>query len=294
VYFCIYPDGVKFPEHEIRNAAAGAHSVQKRKDSAGKTTTTQSSEQNTTSTSMSPTVFFQHWENACYVAAAGSVVLILVAIVLFKYCKRRNSCSKFIYTVEVRPVSRTTTPVQNEVQNTPIFCDTDVFQFPSREQRSETSETVETDVDEPTDVEGNSEDEYCYPENIDGEYETMNPVNPRQASGEYAYAYDHANINAGFSMNTFSRKRPTDGVEDDYEYPQNSRSSSDNEYRYAYDWLDSGARVAALSASERVQAHTSHDKDEDNDNFYENDQTLLQNSVEKENEIVPLEYVTVA
>jgi hypothetical protein len=95
-------------------------------------------------------------------------------------------------------------------------------------------------------------------------------------------------------MNTFSRKRPTDGVEDDYEYPQNSRSSSDNEYRYAYDWLDSGARVAALSASERVQAHTSHDKDEDNDNFYENDQTLLQNSVEKENEIVPLEYVTVA
>ncbi|CAB4014935.1 Hypothetical predicted protein [Paramuricea clavata] len=291
VYFCIYPDCVKFPEQEIRNA--GAHSVQKRG------VTAQPSEQSTNHTSTmkttqsSPTTFFQHCKNACYVvAAAGLAVLILVAIVLFKYCKRGNSCSKFIYTVEVRPTSLTTTPVQYKVQNSPIFCDADVFQFPSREQRSEISETVETDVDEPTNVEGNSEDEYCYPENIDDEYETMNPGNPPQVSGEYAYAYDRANINAGFSMNTFPRKRPTDGVEDDDECPQNSRSSSDNEYVYAYDWLDPDARVAALSANEPVLPYICLDKREVDDNCYENDQTLLQNSLEKE--IVPLEYVTVA
>ena len=258
------------------------------------TITPQPAGQNTSGTSapMIPTKFF------------SLVVFILcpiVAVVLFKYCKRKNSDGNVTQTVEVRPVSSTSTLGQCEVQTVSphVYCEVDIFQFPSREQLSETAETVETDVDEPADVEGNSEDEYYYPENIDDEYETMNPVNPRQASGEYACAYDHVNINAGY-MNTFPCKRPTSGVEDDdYEYPQNRRSSSDNEYRYAYDWLDSGARVAALSASERVQAHTSHDKDEDNDNFYENYQTLSHQTLsqeslhENENETVPLEYVAV-
>ncbi|CAB3992018.1 Hypothetical predicted protein [Paramuricea clavata] len=219
----------------------------------------------------------------------------IVALVLFKYCKRKNSDGKVTQTVEVRPVSATSS--QCEVQTvSPLYCEVDIFQFPSREQ---TSETVETDIDEPADVEGNLADEYYYPENIDDEYETMNPINPRQASGEYACAYDHVNINAGY-MNAFPCKRPTSGVEDDdYEYPQNRRSSSDNEYRYAYDWLDPDARVAALSACEPVQAHTSHDKDEVNDNFYENYQTLSHQTLsreslhENENETVPLEYVAV-
>ena len=286
------------------------------------TATTQSTEQSTSHTSSTPNTafmtlksFFGHWENACYVAAGGLVLILgIVAIVLCKCRKRKNSginltptveirsvvsptstlgesevesiklTTELTHTVEVRSVSPTPAPGSNEVQlNSPIYCETDTFQFLSSQPRAETNETVEAEVSEPTDVESNSEDEYCRPENIEDVYEAMNPVVPPQVSGVYAYAYDHVNINASY-VNTFPHQQKTSGVEDDdYEYPQNRRSSSDNEYRYAYDWLDPGARVAALSASEPVE----------DENYYENCQTLLQTDLEKENEIVPLEYVAV-
>ncbi|CAB3992017.1 Hypothetical predicted protein [Paramuricea clavata] len=282
------------------------------------TTTTQPTEQSTSHTSSTPNTafmtlkdFFGHWKNACYVAVGGLVLILAIVVVLCKCRKRKNSgintveirsvvsptstlgesevesiklTTELTHTVEVRSVSPTPTPVSNEVQlNSPIYCETDTFQFPSSQPRGETNETVEAEVSEPTDVENNSEDEYCCPENIEDEYETMNSVVPPQASGVYAYAYDHVNINASY-VNTFPHQQQTSGVEDDdYEYPQNRRSSSDNEYRYAYDWLDPGARVAALSASEPVE----------DENYYENCQTLLQNNLEKENEIVTLEYVAV-
>jgi hypothetical protein len=210
-------------------------------------------------------------------------LLLLGCIVAVVCCKRRNSCSKLTYTVEVRPG-------QDEVQDSPIFCEVDIFQFSSSEPRSETDETVDTQVDEPTHVESNSEDEYCYPEIIENEYETMNPP---QASAEYAYAYSHVNVNAGF-MNTFPRRRPTNGVEDDCEYPLKSRSFSDNEYGYAYDWRNPGFREDILSSCESVEGYTPLDKDKvQDDNFYGRSyQSLSRENREKKSETAPLEYVT--
>lgn len=218
-------------------------------------------------------LFFDDWAHTLLVVLSlllGSIF----TVVLFKYCRRkisRGSTSFPNCIVEVRPVSPTSTPGQNERQKSPIYCEADTFQFSSKEPK----------VIEPTDVESNSKDENCYPENI--EYETMNPP---QASAEYVYAYGHVNINAGYMNTPLSRKRPTNGVEDDYEYPQNRSSSSDNEYCYVHDWLDPGARMAALSSSES-------DKDKVDDIVDENDQTLWRERLGNSPEPVPLQYVTV-
>ena len=238
--------------------------------------TTQATAQPTTGSSISTPsdpAFFDDWAHILLVVLfllLGSII----TVVLFKYCRRkisRGSTSFPNYIVEVRPVSPTSTPGQNDRQKSPIYCEADTFQFSSKEPK----------VIEPTDVESNSKDENCYPENI--EYETMNPP---QASAEYVYAYGHVNMNAGYMNTPLSRKRPTNGVEDDYEYPQNRNSSSDNEYCYVHDWLDPGVRVAALSASES-------DKDKVDDIVDENDQTLWRKRLGNSPEPVALQYVTV-
>jgi hypothetical protein len=243
--------------------------------------------------------FFDDWAHVLLVVLLSLLFGSIFTVVLFKYCKRKITGNIQTYTVEV--------PLGQNERRSLLYCEVDIVQFSSSEARSETAETVDTEV-EPTHVESNSEDEYCYPENIEDAYETVNPVNPRQASGEYACAYNEdayetmtppqasrectcayvedvyetmnppqafLNINAG--NNTFPRVRPANGV---YEKLQNSRSSSDNKYRYAYDWLDPGARVATLSSSEPVLA--SLGKDEVDDNFYENYQTLSRECLTKD------------
>ena len=292
VRFCIYPDGAKFLEQEIKNA--GAHSVQESDIMTINSTitptsipikTTQSTGQSTTNlsniaTTSVTTNFFNGWANRLLVATGALLLLLgsIFSVVLFKYCKMKKSGSVPNYTI-----SPTHTLEQNQVQNSPVYCEADIIHFPSRKQHPETTETVEIEVDEPEDFESVSEHEYCYPE----------AVNPLQASGEYACSYDHLNINADY-VNTFPCERPTNGVEDDdYEYPQNRRSSSDNEYRYAYDWLDPGARVATLRSRESLQGYTPLDKDKVGNNCYGNYQTLSRVSHGKENETVPLEYLTV-
>ncbi|CAB4014937.1 Hypothetical predicted protein [Paramuricea clavata] len=241
---------------------------------------TQTTSISTSSTRPPNDQYFDDWAHALLVAVLLLLVIIFT-VLLIKYCRRKisraSTCTPS-YIVEVRSDSPTSTPGQNEVQNSPLYYEADTFQFSSKEPK----------VIEPTDVESNSKDENCCPENI--EYETMNPP---QASAEYVYAYGHVNINAGYMNTPLSRKRPTNGVEDDYEYPQNRRSSSDNEYRYAYDWLDPDARVAALSANEPVLASHGKDKVDDNDTVCENDETLSGERLGNSPEPVPLQYVTV-
>ncbi len=269
-----------------------ARSTSERDTTEPSSTSTRVKTANTTKSSL--TEFFEHWPNTCYVATGGLVLIfvsVVVLVLLFRYCKRKKLGSKpNNCTVDVEPISPITTPYQSEVGSvSPVYCETDIFQFPSDETRSENAETVEAEVDEHFD---NSEDEYCCPEDIEDVYETMNPVNLPEASGEYASAYDHINVNAGY-INTFPFKQPMNGIEDDYEYPQTSRSSSDNEYRYAYDWRNPGFSETTLSSTDPVQGYTPLDKDEADDNFYVNYQTLSRESLEKENEAVPLEYVTI-
>ena len=262
-----------------------------------------------------PTNFFDDWAHGLLVAA-GALIVLLVSIFTaktFKYRKRRTSGRNVSCALELRPVSPTPKLGQNEVQNS--LYEADTFQSPSRDCESETSEIVETEVDRSTaDVECNSDDEYCYPDSIEVKYENMIPVDPLEASGEYARAYDHTNINTGY-MNEDGYEVPRD-----YDYPQNTRDCQDSGFKEAtlsssepvsplnkdkvddtgymneddyevphdheypqntQDWRDSGFKEATLSSSEPV---TPLNKDNVDDNFYENNQILLRESLENENE----------
>ncbi|CAB3991650.1 Hypothetical predicted protein [Paramuricea clavata] len=326
VYFCFYSDVVKFLEQEMRNA--GAHSVQTndvamKQDSLVNLKKTPESKtmprlirslSNSTSSSTTqaptPTKFFDDWAHGLLVAAGALIVLLvsIFTIVFFKYRKRRTSGRNVSCTVELQPVS----PTPTLGQNSPICCEADTFQSPRKdwEHHSETSEIVETEVDRSTaDVEGNSDDEYCYPDSIEDKYENMIPVDPLEASGEYARAYDHTNINTGYMKE--------DGYEvpRDYDYPQNTRDWQDSGFKDAtlsssepvtplnkdnvdctgyrneddyevprdYDWRDSGFKEATLSLSSSEPVNPLK-KDKVDDNFYENNQILLRESLENENE----------
>lgn len=185
---------------------------------------------------------------------------------------------------------------ENETEcASPIYCEAaDIFEFPRREHNSDTittAETIETELHSPVDSEVDSEYPYCHvPEHVDDVYETMNGVPPDNE--EYSCAYDYLNSDY---VNTFLR-RARAGTQDYYEYPQNNRNSSADEYRYAYDWWTPGfkERTLASSASEPMLEYTSMDKDivDDND-AYVNCQTLSKKKLEEEKEEITLEYVTI-
>ena len=237
-----------------------------------------------------PTKFFDSWKNVCFVSIGASLFIIIAFIVvpLALVFRRRRSRRKQNNTLKIAPIALTTTAEQSVVESvSPIYCEADIFQYSSSEPHSETAETVDTEVN---DDESEIEDKYCYPE-FEDEYENMNPVMPPRDSGEYSYPYEHINMGPAY-VNTLPRwKQKKGSVKDDYyEYPQTWRRSSDNEYRYAYDWWSIGSSAAVLSSSEPMLEHTRLDKD---DSFGENNQALSRKSLEDENETVSLEYVTI-
>ena len=168
---------------------------------------------------MSCGIFENEWECPLLIAAVVLIVVFVVAVC----CKLKCSRSKTTYGVEIEE----TVPEQNEVTNSPIFCEGINFSFSSSEPRSEGTEMVQMEENENTHVEiSNSEYEYCDPINVD--YENMGPA---QASGDYASPYElEGSINSGYVT--------THGVEDNYEYPQTNTSSLNDEYQYAYGWMN--------------------------------------------------------
>ena len=219
-------------------------------------------------------VFDGEWK--CPLLIAAIVLVFIVAFVAVCY-KLKCSRSKTIYGVEVEE----TAPEQNEVQNSPIFCEGIDFSFSSSEPLSEGTEMVKIEVNENTHVEiSNSEYEYCDPINFD--YENMGPA---QASGDYASPYElEGSINSGYVT--------THGVEDDYEYPRTNTSSLNDEYQYAYGWMNSGF-PQAMSSSDPMVEYTCLDREKMNDTSDETYQTLSLENPGEENEAVPIEYVAI-
>ena len=239
-----------------------------------------------TSTLMSTsTKFFESWANVCFVSVAVSLFIIaFIVVALASVFRRRRNRRRQNHTVKVVPIGE-----QSVVESvSPIYCEADIFQYSCSEPHSETGETVDTEVnDDESEVEG----KYCNPEFFEDEYENMHPVMTPRDSGEYSYPYEHINWGPAY-VNTLPCLKQKKGlVKDDYyEYPRTWRRSSDNEYRYAYDWWSIGSSTAVLSSSEPMLEHAPLDKDE---SFYENDQALSRKSLEDENETVTLEYVTI-
>ena len=272
VYYCISADGLKLVK-EIRKIKA--HLVIRRAANDMKPTNFKSLLR-----AEDPTI-------PIYICTVVGPVLFVIFVVaaVFKCCKKENSNRAQTYTVEVQPVSPNT--VQNSLENvSPIYCEAaDVFQYLSREHSSETTaETIVTDKeDEPPtyDEDISSEDEtYCYPG-----YETLNRNNLPDTSEVYSTAYDYLNA----SCKTFPRDGHTCENQDDYEYPTNRTNSNLHEYRYAYDWRNPDFQ----STSEPQLSYTSLDKDEMDNSFSDNYQALSCESLDKEDETIPVEYVTV-
>ena len=248
---------------------------------------------------------FQDWAHIVLVGTGASFMILcpILVLALFRCCEKKKSDS--LTTVEVEAqLASSPTPVlvrentvcdENEAEcDSPIYCEAkDIFEFPRREQHSETTnttgETIETDIHTPVGSEADSEYQYCYSPAVDDVYENMNGTRPD--SEEYSFAYDH--LNADY-VNTFPR-RVKSGTHDDYEYPHYNRNSSECEYRYAYDWWTPSFKESTLtsSASEPVLEYCSIDRDVMDENCYVNHETLSKENIEDENETVVLEYVTI-
>ena len=223
---------------------------------------------------MSCPIFDGEWQCPLLIAA----VLLVLFVVLLAVCyKLKRPCSKTTYGVEIEDG----TPEQNEVQNSPVFCEGINFSFSRSEPRSEGVEMVQMEVNENTHVEiSNSEYEYCDPINVD--YENIGPA---QASGDYASPYElQGSINSGYVT--------THGVEDNYEYPQTDRSSLNDEYQYAYGWMNNGF-PEVMSSSDPMVEYTCLDREKMNDTSDENYQTLSLENLGEESEAVPIEYVAI-
>lgn len=150
------------------------------------------------------------------------------------------------------------------------------------------SETVEIKMEEPNDENDDLEHEYFYPQNYTDEYET---IERQRSSGEYVFAYDHITHNAGY-INLPQTRRLRNVVEDEYDYPKNRRTSSDSEYSYAYSWQNRGNSLR--SSFDPAQGYyTPLDKDEEDDNFCDDYQSLSRKRSSKKDEMVYLEYVTI-
>jgi hypothetical protein len=202
------------------------------------------------------------------------------------------------------------TPEENEVPNSPIYCEGIHFSLPtvsSSELPSEPTDTVHIEVD----INANLEDEYCEPVNVDyetmapaqanTEYETMDPtegngeyesMDPTEDNGEYEYTYEHMNIKTSYE-NWVPGAQAVREVEDNYEYPQTSRKCSDGDYHYAYGWLNSGFRASILSSDDPMVGYTPLDEEKMNDTTNESYQTLSRENLEEESETGSVEYVVI-
>lgn len=247
---------------------------------------------------------FHDWAHIVLVGTGASLLILgpILVLALFRCCAKKKPVNLATVDAEAQysptpmPVRQNTVGDEDEAEcASPIYCEAkDIFEFPRREQHSETTttgdgETIETELQTSVGSEADSEYQYCYPQPVDDVYETMNGVRPD--SEEYSCAYDYLN---GDYQNTFPR-RAKNGAHDDYEYPQNNRNSSECEYRYAYDWWTPSFMECALtsSASEPVLEYCSMDKGNVDENCYFNCQTLSKENVKDENETVVLEYVTI-